>query len=88
MDKGADKLKGSLKKMCLALPGKLVEINGNTGQVDFGGTKRSVKLDLVNAGIGDYVIVHVGYAIEVLNEKEALESLKLWDEFLSQTEDA
>ncbi len=46
------------------------------------GTQRSVRLDLVDAKVGDYVIVHVGTAIEVLDEESAKETLKLFEEFL------
>ncbi|ODS41942.1 MAG: hydrogenase [Candidatus Altiarchaeales archaeon IMC4] len=68
--------------MCLAIPGKILEADGPEGIVDFGGTKRKVRLDLVDAGVGDYVIVHVGYAIEIMDEKEAKETLKYWSEHL------
>jgi len=62
--------------MCLAIPGKVIKRKGNIGIIDFGGIKREVRLDLVNAKKNDYVIVHAGYAIEKLNEKDAIETLK------------
>lgn len=68
--------------MCLAIPGKILEVDGPEGLVDFGGTKRKVRLDLVDAEIGDYVIVHVGYAIEVMDERQAQETLKYWSKHL------
>ena len=71
--------------MCLAIPGKIVKIKGNEAKVDFGeGTVRSVNISLVDAKIGQYVIVHAGFAIQTLDEKEARESLTLWQEMLRQ----
>ena len=73
--------------MCLAIPAKVVEINGDTAKVDFGaGTMRDVNVSLVEAKIGEYVIVHAGYAIEILDQKAAEETLALWNEILSKYE--
>lgn len=73
--------------MCLAIPGKVLEIKGNIARVDFGyGTTREVDVTLVDVKEGEYVLVHVGYAIQVLDEKEAEESLKLWREILNSME--
>ena len=67
--------------MCLAFPPKVVEIRENVAIVDFGGVRREARLDFVkDVKIGDYVIVHTGFAIEKLDEKTALESLKAWEE--------
>lgn len=67
--------------MCLAVPGKIIEIEGKTAIVDFGGVKREVRLDLLpDVAVGDYVIVHTGFAIERLDEKRALEILEAWAE--------
>jgi hydrogenase expression/formation protein HypC len=69
--------------MCLAIPGKVVNIDNNNAQVDFGeGVLREVNVTLVEAKVGEYVLVHAGYAIQVLDEKEALETLQLWNEIL------
>jgi hydrogenase expression/formation protein HypC len=69
--------------MCLAIPGKVVNIDNDNAQVDFGeGVLREVNVTLVEAKVGEYVLVHAGYAIQVLDEKEALETLQLWDEIL------
>ena len=63
--------------MCLAVPGKVLSITGDepltrTGQVSFGGIVKEVNLAYTpEAGIGDYVIVHVGFAISTLDESEA-----------------
>jgi len=68
--------------MCLAIPGKVLEVKGKVAVVDYGGVKRTVKVDLVEAKAGDYLIVHAGYAIEVMDEKEAKETLRLLEEVL------
>lgn len=69
--------------MCLAIPAKVLKINGEMAQVDFGeGVLRETNVSLVNACAGDYVLVHAGYAIQVLSEKDALETLNLWNELL------
>jgi hydrogenase expression/formation protein HypC len=74
--------------MCLAIPAKVVEIKGDTARVDFGaGTIREVNVSLVDAKIGEYVIVHAGYAIEVLDRKAAEETLALWNEILNKYEE-
>ena len=75
-----------LIEMCLAIPAKIITKNGNLAQVDFGETVlREVNVSLVEAKVGDYILVHAGYAIQVLDEQEALETLRLWNEIL-QTE--
>ena len=68
--------------MCLAVPGKIVEIEENDGlqmaKVDFGGIFREACLDYVpEAKGGDYCVIHVGFAISLLSEKEAMETLDL-----------
>ena len=67
--------------MCLAIPGKVLKIDKNVGVVDFGGVRRDVRLDLLEqVQEGDHVIVHVGYAIQVLDHVEAEKLLKSWAE--------
>jgi hydrogenase expression/formation protein HypC len=76
--------------VCLAIPGKIVEIDKNEehGIVDYGdGTKRKVNISLVEVKVGDYVLVHAGFAIEVLDEKDAQETLDLFREMLSADEE-
>jgi len=71
--------------MCIAAPAQVVEINKEEkiGFVDFGGVKQQIKLDLVDEiEVGKYVLVHAGYAIEVLSDEAAKESLEAWDELL------
>ncbi len=68
--------------MCLGVPGKIIDIyeaNGlHMGKVDFGGVTKEICLAYVpEAHIGNYIIVHVGFALNVLDEAEALETLQL-----------
>jgi hydrogenase expression/formation protein HypC len=70
--------------MCLAIPAKIVKMDGATGTIDVEGTRREVSLLLVeDARIGDYVIVHAGFAIHKVNEAQAMESLKALRELAS-----
>jgi len=68
--------------VCLAVPAKVIEIKGNKARVDYGGVIRDVDISLVDVKPGDYVIVHAGFAIQVLNEKDAKETLKIFEELL------
>ena len=71
--------------MCLAIPGKILEIEDNSAVVDFDGIKQKIIIALIqNPEIGKYVIVHAGYAIEMISEKYALESIKLWKELAEE----
>jgi hydrogenase expression/formation protein HypC len=70
--------------MCLAIPARVMRVNGDKAQVDFGeGVLREVNVTLVEAKVGDYVLVHAGYAIQMVDEKDALETLALWKEILA-----
>jgi hydrogenase expression/formation protein HypC len=67
--------------MCLAIPMKLINIEGNKGIVELSGVKKEISLDLLKeVKIGDYLIIHAGFAIEKLNEEEAKKTLSLWEE--------
>ncbi|MGD2027932.1 MAG: HypC/HybG/HupF family hydrogenase formation chaperone [Anaerolineales bacterium] len=71
--------------MCLGVPGKIIEIydqdNMRMCKIDFGGTTREACLDFVpEAKLGDYTIIHVGFAISLLSEDEAMETLCLLQE--------
>jgi hydrogenase expression/formation protein HypC len=67
--------------MCLAIPSKIVEIDDNMGTIDVDGVKRKASLLLLEeAKVGDYVIVHAGFAIHKIDEETAMESLKLLKE--------
>ena len=73
--------------MCIAIPGKIVSIiNENTAVADIGGINRNIKLDLVGKAdqsfVGIYVLVHAGYAISIISEKEAESTLKIFEEIL------
>ena len=71
--------------MCLAIPGKILEINGNSALVDFDGIKQNVIIALIqNPEVGKFVIVHAGYAIEMMNEKDALEAIEQWNELAEE----
>ena len=72
--------------MCLAIPGKIINIDAKNDQatVDYGsGTSRTANISLVKVKLGDYVLVHAGFAIQVLERKEAKETLALFREMMS-----
>ncbi len=78
--------------MCLGVPGKIIEIyeaNGLAmGKIDFGGVLREACLAYVpDAKIGDFVLVHVGFALNIISEQEAYETLKLLNEIASLDEE-
>ncbi len=67
--------------MCLAVPLKLVEIDGNDAVGESMGMRRKLRVDFIeDPRIGDYVIVHAGFAIERLPEQQALDDLSAWEE--------
>jgi hydrogenase expression/formation protein HypC len=76
--------------MCLGIPAKVLEIAEEEGgsrrkaKVDFGGVSREIDISLVDVTVGEYVIVHAGFAIEILDEAEARETLKVWTELLER----
>jgi hydrogenase expression/formation protein HypC len=73
--------------MCLAVPVKVVFIEGNEADVEIGGVKRRVSIILTpEAKVGDYVLLHTGYAINVIDEAEAQETLKILEEMASLDE--
>ena len=64
--------------MCLGIPMRIVEKTGNDAVAEAGGIRKSVRLDLIDdVRIDDYVLIHTGYAIEKLDEREAIETLEL-----------
>lgn len=68
--------------MCLAIPGKILSIDNSfpeikTARIDFGGIVRQVCIQWIDAVPGDYVLVHAGMAISVIDEHEAAETLRL-----------
>jgi len=71
--------------MCLGIPMKVIKINDGLGVVEIGGVKREISLQLVeDIRIGDYVIIHAGFAIQKLNEEEAEETLSLLRELAGE----
>lgn len=72
--------------MCLAVPGQVVSVEGTQANIDFGGVLRKVNVSLVDAKVGEWVVVHAGFAIEKMDEEEAKETLRLWGEMLDQEE--
>ena len=67
--------------MCLAIPLQLVEINGKNAVGEAMGMQREIRVDFIDQPkIGDYVIVHAGFAIERLPEKQALDDLEAWED--------
>ncbi len=68
--------------MCLAVPGKIVEKRGNKAIVDYGGIRREADISLVDVNEGDYVIVHAGFAIQVLSKEDAEETLRIFQEMV------
>ena len=76
--------------MCLAFPGRVISIEGDFAKVDFGeGTAREgINVSLVEVRPGQYVLVHAGYAILVMDEKEAQKTLSYWREILAYEEES
>ena len=67
--------------MCVALPCKLIEIDGNRGVGEIGGAQVRMRLDLLpSVQVGDYVLVHAGFAIEKVDEEEAHKTLSMLDD--------
>ena len=67
--------------MCLAVPLKLIEINGNDAVGEALGMKRAIRVDFISdPKPGDYVMVHAGFAIERLPEEQAMDDLETWEE--------
>jgi hydrogenase expression/formation protein HypC len=73
--------------MCLAVPVKIVTIDGDEAETEIAGVRRRVSIALTpEAKVGDYVLLHTGYAIGVIDEAEAEETLKLLEEIASLSE--
>ncbi len=73
--------------MCLAIPVRIVSIDGDEAETEIAGVRRRVSIALTpEAKLGDYVLLHTGYAIGVIDEAEAEETLKLLEEIASLSE--
>jgi hydrogenase expression/formation protein HypC len=71
--------------MCLGIPGKILEVMGNVAKVEVGGLLREISLDLCpDVSTGEYVLIHTGFAIQKVDEKDAMETL----EFLNKMAEA
>jgi hydrogenase expression/formation protein HypC len=70
--------------MCLAIPALIVEMEGSQARADVGGVVREISLELIDrpAQVGDYVLLHAGFAIHKLEKEEAEETLKLMRDVL------
>jgi hydrogenase expression/formation protein HypC len=67
--------------MCLSVPAKIVSINGNMAEVSAGGTLFPAGLHMIeNVKVGDYILLHAGFAIQKISETDAAETLKLFKE--------
>ncbi len=72
--------------MCLAVPGRISSVDGEYATVDYGGVTKRVNISfLEDVKPGEYVLVHVGYAIQKMDEEEASKTLQLWEEILRAT---
>lgn len=74
--------------MCLAVPGRIVSVEGSSAVVDFGGVQRETNVSLVDVKPGDYVVVHAGFAIQIVDEEEARETIKLWEELMASQQES
>ena len=73
--------------MCVAVPAEVIEIrDGNIGLVDYGELKQEVRLDLVDVKVGEFVLVHVGFAIQRLSREEGLETRELFKDVFNAME--
>jgi hydrogenase expression/formation protein HypC len=74
--------------MCLAIPALVKSMDGYLAEVEIGGLTRQASLQLTpEARVGDYVLLHTGYAISIIDQKEAQETLKLLEEIAGQPDD-
>jgi len=75
--------------MCLAVPARVLEMDGNKAWVDILGNRREARLDLMpeDVAIGDWVLLHAGFAIQKYSDEEAEESFKLLEEMMGLEED-
>ncbi|MGD0080330.1 MAG: HypC/HybG/HupF family hydrogenase formation chaperone [Methanoregula sp.] len=73
--------------MCVAVPAEVIEIKeGNIGLVDYGELRQEVKLDLVDVKVGEFVLVHVGFAIQRLSREEGLETREIFKQVYAAME--
>ncbi|MFP6083645.1 HypC/HybG/HupF family hydrogenase formation chaperone [Helicobacter pylori] len=72
--------------MCLAIPSKVIAINDNVALLETLGVQREASLDLMGESVkvGDYVLLHIGYVMSKIDEKEALESIELYQKMIAK----
>ncbi|GAA7626174.1 HypC/HybG/HupF family hydrogenase formation chaperone [Helicobacter pylori] len=72
--------------MCLAIPSKVIAIKDNVAILETLGVQREASLDLMGESVkvGDYVLLHIGYVMSKIDEKEALESIELYQEMIAK----
>ena len=76
-----------MRAMCLAVPVKVISIDGDAAETEISGVRRPVSIALTpEVKVGDYVLLHTGYAIGVVDEAEAQETLKLFEEIMDLSE--
>lgn len=74
--------------MCVAVPAEVIEIkDGNIGVVDYGDLRQEVRLDLVDVKVGEFVLVHVGFAIQQLSREEGLETREIFRQVYAAMEE-
>jgi hydrogenase expression/formation protein HypC len=74
--------------MCIAVPAEVIEIKeGNIGVVDYGDLRQEVRLDLVDVQVGEFVLVHVGFAIQKLSREEGQETRELFKQVYAAMEE-
>ncbi len=75
-------------RMCIAIPAEVIEMKeGNIGVVDYGDLKQEVRLDLVDVAVGDFVLVHVGFAIQRLSKEDGLSTRELFRQVYAAMEE-
>jgi hydrogenase expression/formation protein HypC len=72
--------------MCLGVPGRVIEVDGNVARVDFFGVQRDTRLDLVDEPVepGDYILNHVGFAIRRIAPSDIVDTLALYEQLLRE----
>ncbi|MFH1448025.1 MAG: HypC/HybG/HupF family hydrogenase formation chaperone [Candidatus Micrarchaeota archaeon] len=73
--------------MCYAIPARILKVEGDNATVDYGGVRKKANISLMDeVAVGDYILIHAGFAIEKLEKKSAEESLQLIREYIAETE--
>lgn len=71
--------------MCLAIPAKIIKINKNIAEIESFGVKKEVDISLTpGAKVGNFVIVHAGFAIQIMNEEDTQITLSYWEQYFNE----